>query len=196
MLVYVLALSIGHYYIHEYVDSGLFFLVLIFYSYLNIKQFASEKINLQINQIIWLFFMTLLSYHNFGRYEEKQLLLSYSKAFNDQRKRLELPIIPQNWETDVPFGKGIEWHSKGDSMGHYSKYIGLGKDKTIQLERDDYNLRKTDKIARSISIFYCYRAKNHPDTLKYFYSIGDSSRQITRAFADSLFNAEHIQKDY
>jgi len=194
--LYLLALAVGHYLIHEYFYSCVILLALIIYSYDNIRSFSSDRFGKLGNQLVPLLVLTFYSYKEYERYTNDKILFSYSKEFNHCRQKLGIPVIPASWQVKSKGYKDIEWQSKKSIIGHDEKLIVLTTDYKIEFETDDYKLKPQDTIERNLYVRYIYATGKHPDTLDYSYAVGDSVRSITRQVADSILNAARIQKDY
>lgn len=71
-----------------------------------------------------------------------------TKSFNDKRKILNLPIIPDNWENVNPLDYGIQtWVNPDTTFPRYAeKTVSANTKKEFVRETDRYNLkRKNDK---------------------------------------------------
>ncbi|WP_259070894.1 hypothetical protein HDF24_22845 [Mucilaginibacter sp. X4EP1] len=177
--------------------AGILSLGLIVYTFHNIKSFSDSHSRVLINQLIGLIFITYQSYKDYSRYTDDKILFSYSKPFNDHRQQLGVPIIPTSWRVAFKSSYSIEWDEKKDGVGHERKYIFMNADHTIEFESDDYKLSRTRADSeRYVYVRYIYATGKHPDTLSFSYSNGDSAKSITKSIADSILNADHIQKDY
>jgi hypothetical protein len=196
VLVCFLVLAIGYYLIKEYVFASIFSLGVIINSFHNIKSFSDSNPRILTNQLIWLVFMIYPSYQYYSRYKKDKILFSYSKLFNYRREQLGIPIIPSSWQVASKGSKSIEWTAEKGIVGHERKDIVMNDDQVIEFENDDYSLKKQAIFERYIYVRYIYATGKHPDTLDFSYSIGDSTKSITKTIADSILNADHIKKDY
>ena len=194
--LYLLILTIGHYFIHEYVYACLILVMLVVYTNLNIRSFASAQFGTLATQLVWLCFLTFQSYKNYSKYEDGKILIHYSKDFNHRRKQLGVPIIPAWWHVFDKGTRDIEWRGNEHSIGHVDKLIIVDSNRMIEFESDDYTLKPIGKSERHIYVRYIYETRKHPDTLGFTYAIGDSSKNISKAVASDTLNANHIQKDY
>jgi hypothetical protein len=119
----------------------------------------------------------------------------YDFDYNVKREKLGIPIIPKNWRIKQREPKFIWWTGPENIVGHNSKTIAFsGCD--INSELDLYTLSLQAGKRRWVDIEYKYGVESHKDTIVYNYQIEHSAAKISKKTADSIFNAEHINKDY
>jgi hypothetical protein len=119
----------------------------------------------------------------------------YGLSYNERRKLLGIPIIPNNWHIKERDPQFIWWTYNEKVIGHGWKTIAFsGSD--IRNELDVYTLPLQNGKGRWLEIEYKYGIKPHKDSIVYTYQIEHSSKKISKNVADSIFKAENINKDY
>lgn len=144
--------------------------------------------------VIWVCLL-IMAFNFIHKQVVKHYQDKYDFAYNRQRQKLGIPIIPANWHIKEHDDVSAYWCGDEKEIGHKRKMVtfsGCVSDG----ELDVYNLPNQDKKQRWLEIEYNYKKKPQPDSVSYTYQIDHSAKVITRKFADSLFNAEHINKDY
>src|SRR3984885_2121729 len=139
----------------------------------------------------------ILIHRDMVKYKNHICQVKFGKAFNRRRLNMGVPVIPEGWHNKSSFDDAeANWKGKDNVIGHEGKIIFFSSDYGIDFERDDYNLAPSRSLLRSISIKTTFAKGKGRDTISFDYSVGDSTKTITRQQADSIFAAEKIQKDY
>lgn len=173
-----------------------FFTLLTSGIFLNIIDKRNSKAEI-IFYTIWMTFMTCyFGYKQIEKYNRNVCLAKFGPEFNNRRQGLGIPVIPPNWHVEISGNLYARWQAKDSIIGHESKRIEVGPNCTVESEYDEYDLRSVQKKSRSLSIYTEYTKGKSKDSISYSFTFGDSTRNLTRQQADSIFAAEKIKKDY
>jgi hypothetical protein len=119
----------------------------------------------------------------------------YGLVYNDIRRKLFIPIIPNNWGIKERDKVSVSWVGYNIKIGHKRKtVIFTGCD--VESELDVYILPNENGTTRLLEMDYRYGQQNHKAVVIYTYQINDRAMVITQSKADSIFHAEKIEKDY
>ena len=119
----------------------------------------------------------------------------YGLSYNERRKALEIPIIPNNWHIKERDAEFIWWTGNEKVIGHQRKTVTFSGC-NIDGELDVYTLPLQNEKGRWLDIEYKYGVKPHPDSIVYTYQIEHTAKKISKNTADSILSAENINKDY
>ena len=144
----------------------------------------------------WTLFMAYFGNKDVVKYKNDVCLDKFGREFNEVRKSRGIPIIPAGWHESHRSNGSTDWEGKEHIIGHTDKYIIVDPGCVLKFEDDDYKLKPGHGIKQSLSIRTTFARGEGRDTFSFTYSIGDSSRTITRLQADSIFEAQKIGKDY
>ena len=124
----------------------------------------------------------------------KRCRAKYGKEYNSVRKKFGVPLIVNNWEIDTKYENATVWGIlNGDVIGHKRKTVIFDGCDVIE-EEDVYQLPIENREKRFIEMHYKYNVVKHKDSIGY--QVGSYSKLITKIKADSILNAEHINKNY
>ncbi|MDN3584224.1 hypothetical protein [Mucilaginibacter flavus] len=143
-----------------------------------------------------LFWQVYFGYHEVSRYNSDVRLDKFGWGYNRERQKRGTPQIPPNWEIKDRTDRSVTWQAKDSTIGHQSKTIVLDSAYKIDFEDDKYELKPIEGPLSDMAIRTQYGRGKGKDSIFYYYSLGDSSRQISRYQADSIFSAKNIKKDY
>jgi hypothetical protein len=135
-------------------------------------------------------------WHEYSNYKRDLRLDKYGIIYNKTRQSLGIPVIPSGWHSESPGNRSIEWTGKKGVSGHEEKYIVLDSLYEMGYERDEYNFKGIRDTSRTISILFVYAKGKSKDSIHYWYNLKDTTLDISRQQADSLFAAAKIRKDY
>ena len=119
----------------------------------------------------------------------------YGLSYNDKRKSLGIPAIPAHWHVKEHNPDFIWWTGDENIIGHKRKSVAFSGCDIVE-EYDVYTLPKQNWQGRWIQIEYNYATETKKDSVAYTYQTDHTSRHISRSTADSILNAEKINKDY
>lgn len=123
----------------------------------------------------------------------KQCQNKYGVSYNNKRKELGIPLIPSNWSITERSEEYIGWSGNEKIIGHKRKAVTFsGCD--IEGELDVFRLSKQNGEERLLEMDYTYRKKTKIPVVIYTYQIGHYAKSISKMTADSLLNAENIQR--
>ena len=140
--------------------------------------------------------MGYLSYQEISDYKRNLCQDKFGREFNARRQSLGIPQIPENWHIKYSFAGSVTWQARNSVTGHESKEIAIDSDCSINREQDEYELKPLNGKARYIRIFYQYASGKTKDSVAAWFGDGDSTRDVSRRQADSIFAAEKIKRDY
>jgi hypothetical protein len=172
-----------------YVALNIWVLYRFFKDYSNPKTFNNGNYSLLICMIF-------PCYHEYTNYKRDVRLDKFGPVYNKTREVLGIPIIPTGWHTESRGNKSVDWRGKEGVLGHEEKYIALDSLYRVEYERDEYNFKAMHDTTRSISIFFKYARGKGKDSIFYWYDRRDTTLNISRRQADSIFDVEKIRKDY
>lgn len=194
-LLMVGALTTRLFYQHAQIWGWIYVSLVVYLLYSFIRDFFRPKPN-------WGPYYTIVliglwqCWREYSNYKKEQRIEKYGIAFNKTRQKLGVPIIPADWHFEYPGNHGADWEGKEGVFGHASKYVGLDSLHQIEFERDEYNLKVAGDTDRGISISFKYARGKSKDSIFYWYSTKDTSLNISRQQADSIFAAAKVRKDY
>lgn len=139
--------------------------------------------------------ISLLSWQEMRKYKTGLCLDKFGTEFNQRRQKLGIPVLPADWHIDFRGDRSTDW-TKKDSLGHYFKTTVVDSLCGLEYEEDRYNFKPARGVSRSMSVQIWFAKGKGSDTISYRYYDGDSTRNVTRRQADSIFSAEKIQNDY
>jgi hypothetical protein len=184
-----------YFYLHEYIWAWMYTALMVFILYNFIRNFFRPEPNYG-GYYSCVFWGLWACYHEYSNYKRDLRLEKYGVVYNKTRQSLGIPIIPANWHTELPGNTSIEWKGKEGVLGHEKKYIALDSLYKIEFERDEYNFKGIGDTSRTISILFDYARGRSKDSIHYWYNLKDTTLDISRRQADSLFNVAKIRKDY
>lgn len=126
------------------------------------------------------------------QYIVKRCQNQYGLNYNDKRKELGIPIIPNHWHIKERDDESVWWTGDEEVIGHKRKSVTFsGCD--IYGELDVYNLPLKDGQQRLIQIEYRYGDKSQIDSVTYTYQIDHFATPVSKNIIDSILTAEKIQ---
>jgi len=148
-----------------------------------------------IGYTVIILIITTISYQPIKEHFIEKCQDRFGKQYNIQREKLSIPIIPVGWHIKQRDKNYIYWCENEVGVGHMSKTVSF-TDCLQYGELDLYRLPKQNGQKRWIDIEHDYKQKPSPDSIVYTYQIEHTAKEISKRLSDSIFNAEHIVKDY
>ncbi|NMN37177.1 hypothetical protein [Pedobacter sp. SG918] len=147
------------------------------------------------NIYIGLVSISILIYIGFVAYSGivKRCQNKYGLSYNNKRKELGIPLIPPNWSVKERSEDYIGWSGSEKNVGHKRKSVTFSGC-NIEGELDVFKLSNQNGEERLLEIQYNYPQKVESPTMIYTYQIGHYAKSISKIMADSLLNAENIQR--
>jgi hypothetical protein len=146
------------------------------------------------------FFYTLVmsywGYKDIVKYNDYLCTDKFGPEFNARRQSLGVPQIPADWHEDYTLNHSSRWEQKDSTTGHHDKHIYIDSTCAIEFEDDQYYLKPINGKSCGMGVQTRYARGKAKDSIFFRYNNGDSSRDVTRQQADSIFAAEKIKKDY
>ncbi len=193
----VLAIAIAGFVTKDYIDAGIFLFGFVFVAYRNYK-ISNISIASLILYNSWI--LLLVGHLEYKEYSKRRKEVYYSQfglPFNAMRRNVGVPIIPGGWHQGPYPDRLIFWDSKNGSMGHVAKMIFMDSlSRYIEWEEDRYKLKEPGKDTSYVMIRSYYNPHKIIDSISYAYEHGLDNKSISRRQADSIFEAERIQRDY
>lgn len=186
------------FFVHEYIWAWVYVALIAWVLFWFIKSLFSTKPNYMGYNLV--FGMLWPCWHEYSNYKNEVRIEKYGLVYNKTRERLDIPVIPADWHIDYQGSRLADWRGKTGVLGHEEKYIGFDSLQSIEYERDEYNFKGIKDTSRSISILFKYARGKGKDSI--FYSYGypldkrDTTVNISRHQADSIFDKAGIEKDY
>jgi hypothetical protein len=176
----------------------LFFFVLIlsahFYKALTRKE--NGKWGVFFPVIFILLWCGYYSFREIAKYNSYLCFDKFGPEFNARRHSLGVPLIPADWQEGYAFNHSVDWKQKDSVASHHSKTISIDSTCTIVYETDEYRLKPIGGKSRDIWVETKYARGKSKDSIFFSYYSGDTTRNITKLKADSIFDADKIKKDY
>jgi hypothetical protein len=183
------------FYLHEFILASAYAALAVFVFCNFIKDFFKAKPN--YDRYYSLVFCGLWPcWQQYSNYKRDLRLDKYGFVYNKTRQSFGIPLIPTGWHTGSPGDRSIEWKGKDNVCGHEKKYIVLDSLYKIDYERDEYNFKGIHDTSRSVSILFDYARGKSKDSIRYWYNLKDTTLNISRRQADSLFDFAKVRKDY
>lgn len=158
------------------------------------RQQTATKRNMIYRLGLLAFVMGFNGYNDIKTYKRNICQDKFGLEFNPRRRSLGIPEIPPDWHIDNRRGFSVEWKGRESVIGHQYKYISIDSC-ALDRESDYYNLKRTNDKSPHLTISWMYEKEKNTDSISYNYNDGDSTREVSRQFADSVFDAEKIKKD-
>lgn len=139
--------------------------------------------------------ISILIYIGFVAYSlvVKQCQNKYGVSYNNKRKELGIPLIPANWSIKERSEEYIGWSGNEKNVGHKRKSVTFSGCR-IKGELDVFRLSNQNGEERLFEMKYYYPHEGQRGTVIYTYQIGSYGNSIPKMTADSLLNAENIQR--
>jgi hypothetical protein len=191
-------MTVRMFYLHDYVWAWVYVALIAWVLYWFIKSLFSAKPNYMGYNIVLCGLWPC--WNEYSHYKNEVRIEKYSLVYNKTRERLGIPVIPVDWHIEYQGSLSADWRGKKGVLGHEEKYIGFDSLQKIEFERDEYNFKGVRDTSRSISILFKYARGNSKDSIFYFFDYPldkrDTTVNISRHQADSIFDAAGIKKDY
>jgi len=141
--------------------------------------------------------ISMLVYVGFTAYSYivKQCQNKYGLSYNEKRKELGIPLIPANWSIKERTENFVGWWGDETKVGYKRKAVTFSGC-NIDGELDVFNLSLQNGKKRLLEIQYNYPRGKEKATLIYTYQIDHYAKSISKIAADSILNAENIQRGY
>ena len=186
--------TIRLFFIKEYIFASIYAGIVIFSIYWAVKNYAnSEKIyGANYGTIFCLIMPCWLQYSDYKRDERIE---KYGMVYNKTRQSLGIPIIPPGWHIERKSKLYVDWEGNASVMGHERKSIYFDSLYKIESEYDVYNFKAMHDTVQSLSVEFKYARAKSRDSIFYLYHLKDTTLNISRQQADSIFDAQKIGKD-
>jgi len=183
------------FYLHEYIWAWLFTALIVLFLHDFIKDFFRPKPSYRSYYSLVVFGIWG-GWRGYSDYKRDVRLEKYGLAYNKTRERLGIPVIPANWHLEDRGDLSARWSGKQGMLGHERKFIGFDSLHKIEFESDEYNFKGIRDTTISMSILFRYGKGKSKDSIFYLYHLKDTTLEISRHKADSIFDIARIRKDY
>lgn len=194
-LLMIICAIVGLTLTHQYLFAGLFAALFFIVGYELLKKQPHEMWSIGGDILRVLIFVWPI-YNIYAWHKRDVCQAKFGLEFNIVRHRKGVPEIPNDWHSKGTLFS-VEWAGKKGIIGHESKDISIDRDScNAILENDEYHFKPIDNITRKMGITTVYAKGNGQDSVRYYYSVGDSGQQVSRQQADSIFKIEKVKSDY
>jgi len=151
----------------------------------------------------------VLDLNKIGGKTYKEAGTDFTKSFNSERIKMNLPIIPENWTNTNPFDYKIQtWENPNRELPYHSEKTVVATYETAEFEReiDRYNLKKLGdkyyqvviKYSKSDNLWTCTLRETEPPVkegkAKGLRSAGEIIAELTLEQANDTLNKYGIKR--
>ena len=147
----------------------------------------------KILQIVVMFgfvgFSVFTQYQKDERFAQE---VQFSKRYNQYRRRIGIPLIPDDWQAGNVADGILNWHGTQLLIGHTKKRVYFRSPFNIESETDWFDFKSLPHAKRFLKIYTYFGNGKGVDSVTYNFQDGVQFRSITKQQADSVFAAEKI----